>query len=68
VDRRAAYRVRLWNLKEEDLVEDTGLDGRVILKWAFREMVSEDVGWISVAQHSDMWRAVVNSVISLWIS
>jgi len=30
---RAAYRVRLRNLKEGVHLEDTGLDGRVILKW-----------------------------------
>ena len=66
--RRTAYRVRLRNLKEGDCSEDTGVVGMIILKWDFKEVGSEFVGWINLAQVSCRWWAVVNSVKNLWIS
>jgi hypothetical protein len=35
------YSVWWGNLRERDLLEDTGLDGRIILRWIFRKW---DVG------------------------
>jgi hypothetical protein len=45
------------DLREEDHLEDTGVDG-IILKWIFKKW---DVGmdWIDMAQDRDMWLAVV---------
>jgi hypothetical protein len=33
-DRRDAYRVFMW---ERDYLEDPGEDGRILLRWIFRE-------------------------------
>jgi hypothetical protein len=34
-ERRCAYRVLVGNLREEDDLEDRGVNGRIILKWIF---------------------------------
>jgi len=36
-DRRGAYRVLVGNLSERDHLEDIGVDGRIILKFTFKE-------------------------------
>ena len=46
------------NMRERDHLEDTGLDGRIILKWNFRRGVE----WIDLAQDRDRWRAPLNAV------
>jgi len=48
---------------ERDHLEDTGLDGRIILKWNFRT----GVDWIDLAQDRDKWRALVNAVRNIWV-
>jgi hypothetical protein len=45
-------------MRERDHLEDTSIDGRIILKWNFRR----DVDWIDLAQVRDRWRALVNAV------
>jgi hypothetical protein len=40
-------------------LEDSGLDGRIILRWIFRK-------WDDLAQNRDRWWAVVKVVINLW--
>jgi len=32
-EKRDVYRVLVGNLKEKDQLEDTGLDGKIILRW-----------------------------------
>jgi len=39
--RRGAYRVFVCNVMERDHMEDLGLDGKVVLKWIFREWDGE---------------------------
>jgi len=44
---------------------DPGVDGRIILKWIFREVGCGGVGWIELAQDRDRWWAVVNALMNL---
>jgi hypothetical protein len=51
--------------EERDYLEDPGIDGRIILRWIFRNL---DVGgrdWIELAQDWGRWRALVNAVMNL---
>jgi hypothetical protein len=54
--RRDAYRVLVEKPREEEHLEDRGVDGRIILKWIFE------------TQDRERWRAVVNAecLFYLW--
>jgi len=52
------------NLIERGLLEDTGVDGRIILKCIFRKW-DGGMDRIDVAQNRDRWRALVNAVMNL---
>jgi len=54
------------NLRERDHLEDTGLDGRVVLTWIFGKLEGGGMDWINLAQNRDRWRALVNAVMNLW--
>ena len=54
------------NLREGDRLEDTDIDGRIILKWIF-ENCDGAMGWINLTQDRDRWRAVVNAVTKLQV-
>jgi hypothetical protein len=55
---KAYTRFRWANLRERDLLEDPGVDGRKTLKWNYRKW---DVGvWIR-----STWRVLVNAVRNL---
>jgi hypothetical protein len=43
---------------------DTGIDGRIILKWIFKKW-DRGMDWIELAQDRDRWRALVNAVTNL---
>jgi hypothetical protein len=45
-------------------VGDPRVDGRIILKWIFKEW-DGGMDWIELAQDRDWWRALVNAVINL---
>ena len=50
-------------LRERGQLEDPGANGRIILRWIFRQW---DVGsWIDLAQDTDRWRTLVNAVMKL---
>jgi hypothetical protein len=44
---------------------DRGVDGRIILKWIFKQWDGWGMDWIKLAQDSDRWRALVNAVMNL---
>jgi hypothetical protein len=46
---------------------DPGLDGRITLRWIFREWNVEGIDWIELAQDRDRWRALVNAVMNLLV-
>jgi hypothetical protein len=49
------------NLKERELLEDQGLDGRIIWK----EVGCGGMNWIDLSQDRDMWGDVVNAEMNL---
>jgi hypothetical protein len=44
-------------------LEDSGVDGRVILKWIFKKW-DEGTDWIGMAQVRDRWWALVNTIMN----
>jgi hypothetical protein len=66
--RRKTYTEFWWaNLSVRDRLGDLGLDGRIILRRIFRKW---DVGvWIGLSWRriGDRWRALVNTVMNLWV-
>jgi len=51
------------NLTDRDRLEDTNLDGRIILRWIFREW-DGSVDWVELAQDRDRCRALLNEVMA----
>jgi hypothetical protein len=45
-------------------LEDTDVDGRIILKWIFRKW-DGGMDWIDLAQETDRWRELVNAVMKI---
>jgi len=63
-ERRGVYR-DLGNLRERDHLGDTGVNGRIILRWIFRKWKwRRGMDWIELAQDRDKWWAVVNAVMN----
>jgi len=44
---------------------ETGVDGKIILRWIFRKLDVGIMDWIELAQYRDRWRALVNAVMNL---
>jgi hypothetical protein len=54
----------LANLREGDILEDTGINGRIILKQIL-EKWDAGMNWIHLAQDRDRWQALVNGIMKL---
>jgi len=55
----------LWvNLRKRDNLEDTVLDGRIILRRIFRKL-DGGMDWIRLAQDRRRWRPLVSAAINL---
>jgi hypothetical protein len=54
-------------LKERDHLGDSGVDGRIVLRWIFRKWDVGGVDWIELAQNRDRWWALVTAVMNLWV-
>jgi len=64
--RDEAYTEFWWgNLRERDNLGDPGIDGRIILRWIFRNWDVGGMDWIELTEDRDRWRAVVNVVMNL---
>ena len=52
------------NMRERDHLQDTGIDGRIVLRCIFRKW-DGGMDWIDMAQVSDRRRALVTAVMNL---
>jgi hypothetical protein len=66
-ERRDAYRVLVEKPEENNHLEDTGVDGRMILKWILN-MLDGGMDWIHLAQNRGRWQTLVNAVINFRVS
>ena len=55
------------NLSKRVYLVDSGVDGRIIIKWIFRKW-DGDMDWIDLAWDRDKWRTIVNTVMKLSFS
>jgi hypothetical protein len=44
---------------------DEGVDGRIILRLVFMNLIVGSMDWIELAQDRDRWWALVNAVMNL---
>ena len=58
--------IRFWqgNLRENDHLEDLGVDGRIMLRWIFWQWDCGDMVWIDLAQDRASWWALVKVVMN----
>ena len=51
-------------MRKKEHLEDLSIEGRVILKWIFKNVGWEGVDFIGLAQDRDRWRDLVNTVMN----
>jgi hypothetical protein len=64
-ERRGAYKVLLGKPEEGDHLEDSDVDGKIILTFIILEKGNGNLDCIDLAQDKARWRAVVNTVMNL---
>ena len=65
---RCVYTGFCWgNLTEEDHVEESGVDGRIILKLTINEL-GEGIDWNELVQNGDRWCVIARAVMSPRVS
>jgi hypothetical protein len=64
---RGACRVLVRKPDEGDHLQDTGLDGEIILKWILQKW-DGGTDWIDLAQDRDRRRALLNAVMNFRVS
>ena len=52
-------------LREIYHLEDVGVDGKVILKWIFK---NEGLNWTDLAHNRDKWRSLLTTLMNLFVS
>jgi hypothetical protein len=59
--------IKFWrgNLRERDHWGDPGVDGKIILRWIFKEVGCGGMDWIGLTWDRDRWQALVNAVMNL---
>ena len=65
-ERRYVYRVFV-EKPEGNHSEDSGVDGRIILRWIIRKLFGY-MDWIDLAQDKGRWRELLNAVMKLHVS
>ena len=61
---RHLYILAVGNPKERSQLEEQGVDGKILLKWILKKW-DGDIDCIDLAQDTDRWRALVNTIMSL---
>jgi len=61
--------IEVWwqSLRERENLGDSGINGRIILRWIFREVGCGRMDWIELAQDRNRWRALVKAVMNLQV-
>jgi hypothetical protein len=64
---RREVRTGFWggNLKEKGHLDKLGVDGKIVLKWIFKDGWEGGIDWIDLAQNRDRSRGVVSAVMNL---
>jgi hypothetical protein len=59
----------LWlgNLEGGDHSEELGIDGKINIRMYLRETEWKGVDWMHRAQAGDQWRALVSTIMKLWV-
>jgi hypothetical protein len=55
------------NLRERDHLEESGIDGRIIVRKIYRKWDGGGMDWIDLAQKRDRWWVLVNMAMNLLV-
>ena len=64
---RGMYSVLVGKAEGKNDWRDTGIDGRIILRWIFRRWDVGGIDWIELAQDRDGWWALGNVFMNLQV-